>query len=130
MLLPGLLQASLAVRTLTTIETVLVASADWIARHGEPQTADDLQRYPYIRFSGPEPDAPLRLVSAGERVQPVVEAVLRSNNSHSLTAAIEAGLGIGAIQSLMGADALVSARLVRIFCLNTGYLIAISTRFS
>lgn len=120
--------ASLAARTLTTVETVLVASADWIARHGEPRTPADLQRYPHIRFSGLQPDAPLRLVSAEEAVSLAVESVFRSNNSHSLTAAIEAGLGIGAIQTLMGADALAAGRLVRIlpdYRLPDRYLYAI-----
>lgn len=106
--------ANLAARPLATIETVLVASADWIALNGMPRTPGDLQRYPHIRFSGLQPDAPLRLLSAKESVSLAVECVFRSNNSHSLTGAIEAGLGIGGIQTLLGSDALASGKLVRV----------------
>jgi len=120
--------AGLAVRMLATIETVLVASADWVAQHGQPLTPADLQRHPHIRFSGLQPDAPLRLVSAQESVSLAVECVFRSNNSHSLTEAIEAGLGIGGIQRLMASEALAAGKLVRIlpdYRLPDRYLYAI-----
>lgn len=106
--------ATLAARSLATIETVLVASPEWIARNGPPQTPDDLMRYPHIRFSGIATDAPLRLVSATAKVSVPVESVFRSNNSDALMQALEAGLGIGGLQTLPGADALASGRLVRV----------------
>lgn len=76
--------ATLAARSLATIETVLVASPEWIARNGPPQTPDDLMRYPHIRFSGIATDAPLQLVSATAKVSVPVESVFRSNNSDAL----------------------------------------------
>lgn len=106
--------ATLAARSLATIETVLVASPEWIARNGPPQTPDDLMRYPHIRFSGIAADAPLQLVSATAKVSVPVESVFRSNNSDALMQALEAGLGIGGLQTLPGADALASGRLVRV----------------
>lgn len=106
--------ATLAARSLATIETVLVASPEWIARNGPPQTPDDLMRYPHIRFSGIATDAPLQLVSATAKVSVPVESVFRSNNSDALMQALEAGLGIGGLQMLPGADALASGRLVRV----------------
>lgn len=106
--------ATLAARSLATIETVLVASPEWIARNGPPQTPDDLMRYPHIRFSGIATDAPLQLVSATAKVSVPVESVFRSNNSDALMQALEAGLGIGGLQTLPGADALASGRLVRV----------------
>lgn len=106
--------AMLAARSLTTVETVLVASPEWIARNGTPQTPDDLQHHPHIRFSGVPPDAPLQLVSATEKVSVPVESAFRSNNSDALMQALEAGLGIGGLQTLIGAEALASGRLVRV----------------
>jgi len=106
--------ATLAARPLTTVETVLVASPEWMARNGTPQTPDDLQRHPHIRFSGVSPNAPLQLISAEAKVSVPVESVFRSNNSDALTQALEAGLGIGGLQTLIGADALASGRLIRV----------------
>ena len=106
--------ATLAARPLATVETVLVASPEWMARNGTPQTPDDLQRHPHIRFSGVSPDAPLQLISAEAKVSVPVESVFRSNNSDALMQALEAGLGIGGLQTLIGADALASGRLIRV----------------
>jgi DNA-binding transcriptional LysR family regulator len=106
--------ATLAARSLTTVETVLVASPEWITRNGTPQTPDDLRHHPHIRFSGVSPDVPLQLVSATASVSVPVENVFRSNNSDALMQALEAGLGIGGLQTLIGADALASGRLVRV----------------
>lgn len=106
--------AMLATRSLATVETVLVASPEWIARNGTLQTPDDLMRHPHIRFSGIATDAPLQLVSESMRISVPVESVFRSNNSDALMQALEAGLGIGGLQTLPGADALASGRLVRV----------------
>ncbi|MGV2880634.1 LysR family transcriptional regulator [Pantoea vagans] len=106
--------AMLAARSLVTVETVLVASPEWIARNGTLQTPDDLMRHPHIRFSGIATDAPLQLVSESMRISVPVESVFRSNNSDALMQALEAGLGIGGLQTLPGADALASGRLVRV----------------
>lgn len=106
--------ATLAARSLITVETVLVASPEWIAQNGMPETPDDLQRHPHIRFSGILPDAPLQLVSGMTSVSVPVKSVFRSNNSEALMQALEAGLGIGGLQLLIGADALASGRLVRV----------------
>ncbi|WP_419963338.1 LysR family transcriptional regulator [Pantoea vagans] len=106
--------ATLAARSLATVETVLVASPEWIAQNGTLQTPDDLMRHPHIRFSGIATDAPLQLVSESMRISVPVESVFRSNNSDALMQALEAGLGIGGLQTLPGADALASGRLVRV----------------
>ncbi|UZH01185.1 LysR family transcriptional regulator (plasmid) [Pantoea anthophila] len=106
--------ATLAARVLTTVETVLVASPDWIARHGTLQTPAELAHYPHVRFSGVSPDAPLQLLSATERISVPVKSVFRANNSDALRQALEAGLGIGGLQTLIGAEALASGRLVRL----------------
>lgn len=106
--------AMMAARSLATVETVLVASPDWIARNGILQTPDDLMRHPHIRFSGIATDAPLQLVSESTRISVPVESVFRSNNSVALMQALEAGIGIGGLQTLPGADALASGRLVRV----------------
>ena len=106
--------AMLAARSLATVETGLVASPEWIARNGTLQTPDDLMRHPHIRFSGIATDAPLQLVSESMRISVPVESVFQSNNSDALMQALEAGLGIGGLQTLPGADALASGRLVRV----------------
>ncbi|MER5031242.1 LysR family transcriptional regulator [Pantoea anthophila] len=106
--------ATLAARVLTTVETVLVASPDWIARHGTLQTPAELAHHPHVRFSGVSPDAPLQLLSATERISVPVKSVFRANNSDALRQALEAGLGIGGLQTLIGAEALASGRLVRL----------------
>lgn len=106
--------ATLAARSLATIETVLVASPEWMVRNGTLLTPDDLMRHPHIRFSGIATDAPLQLVSESMRISVPVESVFRSNNSDALMQALEAGLGIGGLQTLSGADALASGRLVRV----------------
>ncbi|WP_426606908.1 LysR family transcriptional regulator [Pantoea anthophila] len=105
---------TLAARVLAIVETVLVASPDWIARHGTLKTPAELAHHPHVRFSGVSPDTPLQLLSATERISVPVKSVFRANNSDALRQALEAGLGIGGLQTLIGAEALASGRLVRL----------------
>ncbi|AML59389.1 Chromosome initiation inhibitor [Serratia rubidaea] len=99
-----------AARMLARIETALFAAPGFAAVH----TLSELATHPHVRFSGIAPDAPLRLVSAGETVDVKVNTVFRANTSEALLQAIKSGVGIGGMQLPLAARALQSGELVSV----------------
>lgn len=97
-----------AARVLARIETALFAAPDVKPVH----SVSELAAHPHVRFSGIEPDAPLRLVCGHETIDVKVNTVFRANNSEALLQAIESGIGIGGMQRPLAARALQSGRLV------------------
>lgn len=109
--------SSLIARRLCGLNRVVVASPDYLARHGAPAHPTDLTRhacllYTYLRRSG---EWTLRHRDDGQDVRVRVEgAALRANNGDVLREAAIGGLGVTMMPTfIIGAD-LVAGRLVRL----------------
>lgn len=96
-------QSELMQRPLAEIRHHLVASPDYIARHGEPQTIEDLDNHRLIAYGDAAPDY-LKginwILELGHQGHPRA-AALTINNSHGVLQAVEAGAGIAALPTYL-----------------------------
>jgi len=107
--------SSLRKRTLATAQIVLVASPEYLAKHGTPKTIDDLSDHTLLHYSLTTSGNVWRLVSpTGEERQVRVGVRLTANNGDALMLAAEQGLGIAYTPSFILCDAMKSGRLVQV----------------
>ncbi len=96
-------QSELMQRPLAGIRHYLVASPDYIARHGEPTSVADLEKHRLIAYGDAAPDY-LKginwILELGQEGSPRA-AALTINNSHGVLQAVEAGAGIAALPSYL-----------------------------
>ncbi len=105
----------LVARKLCDLRYVTVASPDYIARHGEPKTPDDLQRHRCLGFYIPQTNRyrDWGFDSAGQHHSKSISGYLNMNSGQALLDATIAGAGIATMATFMACDA-VRAGLLRI----------------
>jgi DNA-binding transcriptional LysR family regulator len=104
--------SSLIARKLAPARRVLAASADYLARHGEPQTPDDLTRHRCLNYGHSTAMQRWRLTRDGETIVVPITSCLCSNNGDVLRAAAVKGNGITRLPTfILGAD--LKARRLR-----------------
>ncbi|CAI0918036.1 LysR family transcriptional regulator [Serratia quinivorans] len=101
-------------RRLGELQRILVASPAYLAAQGEPQTLAELATHPHIRYSGLSDADTLTLIGPHGTEMVELRPVFRANNTFSLMAAIESGLGIGGAQRPLIGRQLASGALVPI----------------
>jgi len=106
--------SELIARKLATFERILVASPDYIAAHGNPQTPDDLIKHRYVRFSWSPQGESVPLIGPNGAFTVPVRSTFLANNAFVLNEAISTGLGIGGAQLPLVQSLLDSGRLVRV----------------
>lgn len=96
-------QPDLVQRHLFQIQWVTVASTDYVAKHGKPERAEDLDQHRLILFGEYEPPVPdiNWLAEAGKRPGSPRRALLEVNSLHAMATAIKSGLGVGALPNWM-----------------------------
>jgi LysR family transcriptional regulator for bpeEF and oprC len=103
----------LVARKLCNLRFVACASPDYLARHGEPRTPDDLEHHHCLAYvlmhTGRYRE--WHFVRDGKTFAKTVSGRLNINNSDSLLEAAIAGLGIVMISNFIAADALRTSRL-------------------
>lgn len=99
-------QPDLVQRHLADIQMPLCASPDYIAKHGSPATAEDLDRHRIILFGNHHPPvADVNwLAGLGRANGQKRQSVFEVNNFMAMADAIEAGLGIGSLPHYMLVD--------------------------
>ncbi|QWP75218.1 LysR family transcriptional regulator [Lysobacter sp. K5869] len=102
-------------RKLGHVRRVLVASPDYLERHGEPATPDDLVRHPFARVSGLFNNGRLTLRTAQRRtVAAVIDTVLSVSHGRPLHALLLGGAAIGVLQEPVCREDLAAGRLRRV----------------
>ena len=96
-------QSELVQKSLVPIRHRLCASPDYLARHGEPKTIEELEGHRLLAYGPAAPDA-LKginmLLEVGQEGPPRTPA-LAINNSFGVLQAVEAGAGIAALPSYL-----------------------------
>lgn len=96
-------QSELMQRPLANIRHYLVASPEYLARHGEPKSVADLEQHRLIAYGDAAPDY-LKginwILELGHEGHPRA-AALTINNSHGVLQAVESGAGIAALPSYL-----------------------------
>jgi len=105
----------LAARRLGEMHYGLYASPDYLARHGTPQTPDDLGTHHLIAFAPGGRPAPLRLGLADAPAKTLdIAPRLRVDSRYAQRDAALAGLGIAENLEMIAAPELAAGRLVRV----------------
>ncbi|MEO1199220.1 MAG: LysR family transcriptional regulator [Pseudomonadota bacterium] len=110
-----LADSSMIARRLAPIRSVCVASPDYLAANGTPETPLDLEAHQGLRYSNvPERRYWAAIDPSGAEVSPRVPTRLLANNGDILCRAAEDGLGILVNPVFIVADAIAAGRLVPI----------------
>lgn len=106
--------SELIAQKLASFERILVASPDYIAAHGNPQTSDDLIQHRHVRFIWSPQGETVPLIGPGGPLNVPVRSTFLANNAFVLNEALCAGLGIGGAQVPLVQSLLDAGRLVRV----------------
>jgi DNA-binding transcriptional LysR family regulator len=109
-----LVSAGLVARKIGSVSRILVASPDYVATHGSPETPDELARHIHVRFSWTPAGEHLILIGPQGTVTIEARSIFRANNSFVLVEAIRSGLGVGGVQLPLVHDLLETGELVRV----------------
>jgi DNA-binding transcriptional LysR family regulator len=105
--------SSLRARKLAETHRQMIASPDYLARHGRPRRIDDLNAHNLLHYSNQANDSVWRITApSGEKRQIRTTGWLTVNDGQSLLTAAINGLGIAFLPSFLYADALRDGRLV------------------
>jgi DNA-binding transcriptional LysR family regulator len=108
----GALQdSSLIARRIAPVRASVVASPDYLARRGRPESPDDLTRHECLIYTGQT--NPVWQFGSGKRLVSIrPSGRLRSDSSEALLQWATAGLGIAHLPSFLVADFVESGSLV------------------
>jgi DNA-binding transcriptional LysR family regulator len=102
----------LVAKRLGTLDRILVASPVYARKHGLPETPESLATHPHVRFSWLANGDDITLQGKNGPVTVRVPTCFAANNTFVLIQAIEAGVGIGGVQSPLVREALARGSLV------------------
>ena len=104
--------SNITVRRLARTRRILVASPRYLARHGRPETLEDLHRHQLLIYTHANNPNELRFSREGETVSLQVKGLLESNDGQILRAAALDGLGILVQPTYIVYNDMVAGRLV------------------
>lgn len=107
----ALADSSLVARRLAATRRVLVAAPDYLARHGAPQSPDDLAHHRCLVYGQVAARQRWQLMRNGEMISAPVASVLCANNGDVLREAACKGLGIALLPTVIAGAAIKSGRL-------------------
>lgn len=102
----------LVAKRLGTLDRMLVASPSYAQKHGLPEAPESLAMHPHVRFSWLANGDDITLMGKSGPVNVRVPTCFAANNTFVLIQAIEAGVGIGGVQSPLVRKALARGSLV------------------
>jgi DNA-binding transcriptional LysR family regulator len=113
--------AQIVSRRLFPVQQIVCASPEYLARHGTPQTLQDLQEHRCTAYRQPGSGKPMawEFEVDGDTVFHHVQPVLLSNDPDTEMHAVLAGIGIGQVDSI---NATAAIRAGQLKPLLTGYL--------
>jgi DNA-binding transcriptional LysR family regulator len=97
-------QPDLVQRHLLTVHSHIYAAPDYLAKHGTPETQDDLDRHDLIVYGEdvPPPVASINwLIGTGATGERRRKPVLKVNNLYGIYRAVRSGLGMAALPDYM-----------------------------
>lgn len=106
--------STIVARRIGEVRRILVASPDYLARHGRPAGPTDLPEHAVVAFDGLFPGGEWRFVHDGRARSIGVRARLTVNDALAAISAAERGEGITAALSYMVASQLATGTLVKL----------------
>ena len=114
----AMMDSSLIARRISTVRVLLVASPDYLARHGTPKVPTDLATHKCLHYGHSTTVPRWQLTEDGAAISVPVTACLSSNNGDTLRDAAVKGIGIARLPSFLVGSDLAAGRLV---CLLPSY---------
>jgi len=101
-------------RRLFPLQLIVCATPDYLARHGAPQTIDELALHPCCVFRHPVTGRlmPWKLMADGQRVQRDMAPALATNDAELEVQAVLTGRVIGLLTGISAAEPIRAGRLV------------------
>jgi len=106
-------EARVVARKLCRLHFLACASPDYLARHGEPQTPDDLDRHNCLAYTQIHTGRVREwwFQDQGRHFAKTVSGRLNANNSESLLMAAVSGLGIAMVSNFIAGEAIAQGLL-------------------
>ncbi len=103
----------LIARRLCDIYFLTCASPDYLRKHGEPKTPDELDRHRCLTYVSPETGyvKNWRFARDGKQFGKAISGILNMNNAESILDVAVAGAGIAHLTNFVAADALATGKL-------------------
>lgn len=108
--------SSMIARSLAPAPRIMVASPDYLAREGTPQTPKDLAHHKCLSYGYLQSGASLQLCNGKETQRVTVSGPLHANNGDILAQAAVAGMGIALLPNFIVERAVADGRLVPVLC--------------
>jgi len=108
--------SSMVARSLAPAPRIMVASPEYLAREGTPQTPKDLSSHKCLSYGYLQSGVSLQLCNGKETQRVHVTGPLHANNGDILCQAAEAGMGIALLPDFIIEKALAAGRLVPLLC--------------
>ncbi len=107
-------QPDLVQRHLFHIDWLVVASPEYLAKHGTPERAEELDDHKLVLFGDYRPPVPdiNWLAEAGRRAGSPRRALLEVNSLHAMAQAVRLGVGIGVLPNWMSDEVAGLTRLL------------------
>lgn len=107
---------SLVARRLGDFRMLTYAAPSYLAKHGEPQNLEDLERHQMIAFASPKTGKVFPLIYEKNDVQTVVQGIQRIsiNDADSCAAAACSGIGLVQLPAFIAGEYVDSGHLVAI----------------
>ena len=106
--------SALVARRLAPIHSVIVASAEYLDRSGEPTHPQDLAGHNCLHYAYSRDPLEWRFLSADGEIAVKTKGNFRVNNSAALCTTLLAGMGIGRLPTFIAGEHLSSGRLRRV----------------
>ncbi len=101
-------------RVLMPVRQLVLASPDYLAKHGAVATPHDLQAHSCLSLGEHALDNRWHFVRGDEEAEVTVNGRYAINHSEMRLAAIEASLGVGCVPDFVASEALASGRVVQL----------------
>jgi DNA-binding transcriptional LysR family regulator len=128
----GVNDSSVIARPLGHFDAVLIATPDYLERHGTPRRPEDLEHHTFLRYDASKVEK--LFGPGGARFELKVDAWLKLNNSSALKQALLLGTGVGRMGRPLVHRELASGELVHVLpgwrpALDALYALYLPTRF-
>ncbi|MGA3681302.1 LysR family transcriptional regulator [Pseudomonas graminis] len=108
--------SSMIARSLAPAPRIMVASPEYLAREGTPQTPKDLAHHKCLSYGYLQSGVSLQLCNGKETQRVTVSGPLHANNGDILAQAAVAGMGIALLPNFIVERAVADRRLVPVLC--------------
>jgi DNA-binding transcriptional LysR family regulator len=106
--------STLVSRRIASIRASVLASPDYVARHPELKTPDDLRDHEFLVYTGQRERSPLIFQKGRKRHSIMPTGRFRTDSGDALVIAAEMGLGVVAVPIFLAYDSVQSGRLVEV----------------